>query len=1044
MKYGHLFGQIAMGVTALGMAVHADAQNLPQLKRENADKVNALIGSELSVKPKRARRLLVFYKCEGFVHGDSIVTGNEAFRVAAEKTRAFQADLVDDYTVFKPENLARYDAVVLNNTTNMKTKENPFVVPALIDFVKSGKGLAVIHAGADNFNNDHDASEMIGGHFWGHPWGGGGTWAFHLDDPKSPVNAPFDGKDFKLSDEIYMQRPPFYSRAKMHILISLDLSDPATGNAQGQQREDKDYAVSWIRPYGKGRVFYTSFGHDARAWVAKPTLTHILNGVQYTLGDLDADDTPAGIAEADLQRIKRSNDQGWVQEEILGYTAHTGNDFLRDEVIRKVFPLLKAEDATLACKRGILLAMRSIGAPQDLSGLAEALKNAQLREWAMTVLAQTKGDDAGKCLADVWETTDKWGRCSLLNAFALRGESARIVPYVSDRDADVALAAIQALGRVGDQTALETLSKPIGDAVREDRRCVALGAVFGKMVENGKAGAAKTAAKVVFDRKDAPETLRAAAARLLVADDAGFFGTAVKDGSKIVRQTVIRNAAKIGTDDLVKALQAAAPADQVALIARLAANGAKPAVPAIAACFKAQDQDVVCAAITAIGVLGGADEVPAMVELMKAGDPVRRTAADTLRDMPAKGVGKALFGLARQNRDLIPVLGDRMETALLSEWKPLVTDADENVRKEAWKALGKNATGQTFATFLAWLSEVKDPELTLAGNTVKAAARYTDGPVRVKALEEAWKAGSPAAKRLVAEVMASFPDPVFEPLLCAAMDGTDKAVREAAVEALGNWNAMAPVEKLTAAYSKQPDEKSKRAVVRAAMKLIRAHAGSNARSAYLSLFKSVDAADRPRVMESLFRVEGFETFTLLQSLFGDATYGASAKACYVTLFDKQVKGNATAGAKALPMDKWRAKASHGGHEVKRAFDNDPRSRWTTGTPSFKGMWFELDLGEMAFLSEVTLDTDASANDTPNGCEVFTSNDGKNWSGPVAKCGGDTKNKTVFPLAVSARYLKFVTLDGRPGLYWSIHEIKIMSGLDKAKVAEIEKIADSVR
>ena len=162
MKYGHLFGQIAMGVTALGMAVHADAQNLPQLKRENADKVNALIGSELSVKPKRARRLLVFYKCEGFVHGDSIVTGNEAFRVAAEKTHAFQADLVDDYTVFKPENLARYDAVVLNNTTNMKTKENPFVVPALIDFVKSGKGLAVIHAGADNFNNDHDRRTFLG------------------------------------------------------------------------------------------------------------------------------------------------------------------------------------------------------------------------------------------------------------------------------------------------------------------------------------------------------------------------------------------------------------------------------------------------------------------------------------------------------------------------------------------------------------------------------------------------------------------------------------------------------------------------------------------------------------------------------------------------------------------------------------------------------------------------------------------------------------------------------------------------------------------
>ena len=58
------------------------------------------------------------------------------------------------------------------------------------------------------------------------------------------------------------------------------------------KREDKDFAVSWVRPYGSGRVFYTSFGHDKRAFLNPATLSHILDGLQYTLGDLKVDDTP--------------------------------------------------------------------------------------------------------------------------------------------------------------------------------------------------------------------------------------------------------------------------------------------------------------------------------------------------------------------------------------------------------------------------------------------------------------------------------------------------------------------------------------------------------------------------------------------------------------------------------------------------------------------------------------------------------------------------------------------------------------------------------
>ncbi len=270
---------------------------LPVVSPESATQMEALIGSALHAKPAKARKLLVFSRCEGFVHGEGIVYGNKALEIAAAKTGAFQADFSTDYASLTDKaTLFKYDAVVLNNTTVLKTKENPSLIPNLIEFVKSGRGLSVIHGGADNFKNEYDAAaaEMVGGMFDGHPWGGGGTWAFKLDDPASPLNLAFEGKGFKCGEEVYQQKSPPYDRSKLHVLVSLDLSDEATANAnpKAQKRADKDYAVSWVRAYGEGRVFYTSFAHDKRAFLDKARLWHILDCVQYTLGDLKAEDKP--------------------------------------------------------------------------------------------------------------------------------------------------------------------------------------------------------------------------------------------------------------------------------------------------------------------------------------------------------------------------------------------------------------------------------------------------------------------------------------------------------------------------------------------------------------------------------------------------------------------------------------------------------------------------------------------------------------------------------------------------------------------------------
>jgi hypothetical protein len=248
--------------------------------------IDAALPASAPAKPRKTRRMLVFYRCEGFVHG-AINRGNAALERLGKKTGAWESVVSNEMSMFDAAALKDFDAVMFNNTTALKF-EDESQRKALMDFVKGGKGVCGIHAATDNFYNWPEAAAMMGGLFDGHPWGGGGTWAVQIEEPDHPLNKPFDAKGFWIRDEIYKMRAP-YSRENLRILLGLDMTKKE--NVPG--REDQDNAIAWVRKFEGGRVFYCSLGHNNEIFWNPAVLAHYLAGIQFALGDLDADATPS-------------------------------------------------------------------------------------------------------------------------------------------------------------------------------------------------------------------------------------------------------------------------------------------------------------------------------------------------------------------------------------------------------------------------------------------------------------------------------------------------------------------------------------------------------------------------------------------------------------------------------------------------------------------------------------------------------------------------------------------------------------------------------
>ena len=158
----------------------------------------------------------------------------------------------------------------------------------LMSFIKEdGKGIVAAHTAVNMFYTWPEFGEMIGGYFDDHPW-----MIFDapviLEAPDFPAMKHFP-RAFTLRDEIYQMKD--FSRDRVRVLARLDAGKLDLKNPR-VHRTDGDFAVAWAREYGKGRLFYSTFGHTEESW-DNPALQKMwIEAIKWAMGMTRGDARP--------------------------------------------------------------------------------------------------------------------------------------------------------------------------------------------------------------------------------------------------------------------------------------------------------------------------------------------------------------------------------------------------------------------------------------------------------------------------------------------------------------------------------------------------------------------------------------------------------------------------------------------------------------------------------------------------------------------------------------------------------------------------------
>jgi putative membrane-bound dehydrogenase-like protein len=175
--------------------------------------------------------------------------------------RGIELVYTDKVESLNAKTLESFDGLMIYANT---TKITPEQEKALLDFVEGGKGLIALHCASYCFLNSPKYVDLVGAQFQKH---GTGTFRTTIAEPDHPVMKGFKG--FESWDETYVHTK---HNAKDRTVLEY------------RQDGDTKEPWTWVRTQGKGRVFYTAWGHDERTWGNPGFQELVERGTRWAVG----------------------------------------------------------------------------------------------------------------------------------------------------------------------------------------------------------------------------------------------------------------------------------------------------------------------------------------------------------------------------------------------------------------------------------------------------------------------------------------------------------------------------------------------------------------------------------------------------------------------------------------------------------------------------------------------------------------------------------------------------------------------------------------